>query len=118
LFATGDGSLDAQLISGAGAPAAEGAVVACPCAVPGPSVVQGKLKKFYDDYRAKFNEDPAVYSTEGYDAATAFINAIKAGNTTSEAINNYLVTEKFDGVAKPVSFKPTGDVASDEIFIH
>jgi branched-chain amino acid transport system substrate-binding protein len=118
LFATGDGSFDAQLISGAGAPAAEGAVVACPCAVPGPSVVQGKLKKFYDDYRAKFHEDPAVYATEGYDGATAFINAIKAGNTTSEAINNYLATEKFEGVAKQVSFRPTGDVASDEIFIH
>jgi branched-chain amino acid transport system substrate-binding protein len=118
LFATGDGSLDPQLISSAGAAAAEGAVVACPCAVPGPSVVQGKLKKFYEDYRAKFHEEPAVYSTEGYDAATAYINAIKAGNTTSEAINNYLATEKFDGIAKPVSFKPTGDVASDEIFIH
>ncbi|HEY1969394.1 MAG TPA: branched-chain amino acid ABC transporter substrate-binding protein, partial [Pseudonocardia sp.] len=118
LFATGDGSLDNGLITGAGAPAAEGAVVGCPCAVPGPDAAQGALKKFYADYTAKFKEEPAVYSTEGYDAATAFINAIKAGNTTSDAINNYLATESFQGVAKPVKFQSDGDVASSDIFIH
>jgi branched-chain amino acid transport system substrate-binding protein len=118
LFATGDGSLDNGLITGAGAPAAEGAVIGCPCAVPGPDAAQGALKKFYSDYTAKFKDEPAVYATEGYDAATAFINAIKAGNTTSDAINNYLATESFQGIAKPVKFQPDGDVASSDIFIH
>ena len=33
-FASGDGSLDPRIIQGAGAPAAEGAVLACPCNIP------------------------------------------------------------------------------------
>jgi len=118
VFATGDGSLDQGLISGAGQQAAEGAVVGCPCAVPGPSSTQGALKKFYDDYTAKYHALPAVYSTEGYDAATAFVKAIQARNTTPEAINNFLSTLSFQGVAKPVKFQPNGDVVSTDIFIH
>ncbi len=33
-FASGDGSLDPPLIAGAGAPAAEGTVLGCPCSIP------------------------------------------------------------------------------------
>lgn len=117
-FATGDGSFDAGLINGAGQQAAEGAVVSCPCAVPGASAAQGALKKFYDDYKSKFNVDPAVYSTEGYDAASAFVKAIQAGNTTSDAINNFLGTASFQGIAKPIRFQPDGDVVSSDIFVY
>jgi branched-chain amino acid transport system substrate-binding protein len=118
LFATGDGSLDVGLINGAGPQAAEGAIVGCPCAVPGASATQGSLKTFYDGYKSKFNVNPAVYATEGYDAATAFIKAIQAGDATSDGINNFLATLSFDGVAKPVKFQPNGDVVSTDIFIH
>jgi len=51
------------------------------------SATQGALKAFYDQYKEKFNLDPAVYATEGYDAATAYVKAIQAGNTTAETIN-------------------------------
>ena len=118
LFATGDGALDVGLINGAGPQAAEGAIVGCPCAVPGASSTQGSLKTFYDAYKAKFNVSPAVYATEGYDAATAFIKAIQAGDATSDGINNFLTTVSFDGVAKPVKFQPDGNVVSTDIFIH
>jgi branched-chain amino acid transport system substrate-binding protein len=118
LFSSGDGSLDVGLVRGAGPQAAEGAIIGCPCAVPGPSAAQGPLKKFYDDYKAKFGIDPAVYSTEGYDAATTFVKAVQAGNTTSEAINNFLATADFQGIAKEIKFQPNGNVASNDIFIH
>ena len=118
LFATGDGSLDVGLINGAGPQAAEGAIIGCPCAVPGASATQGALKQFFDAYKAKYNLNPAVYATEGYDAATAFIKAIQAGNTTPDTINTFLATLSFDGVAKPVKFQPDGDVVSTDIFIH
>ncbi|WP_028935912.1 branched-chain amino acid ABC transporter substrate-binding protein [Pseudonocardia spinosispora] len=117
-FVSADGSLDVGLINGAGAAAAEGAVVACPCAVPGASSVQGALKTYYEHYKAKYGIDPAVYSTEGYDAATAFIKAIQAGNTTPETINTFLATLSFQGVAKPIKFQPNGDVEGVDIFIH
>jgi len=59
-----------------------------------------------------------VYATEGYDAATAYVKAIQAGNTTAETINTFLATLSFDGVAKPVKFQPDGDVVSTDIFVY
>jgi branched-chain amino acid transport system substrate-binding protein len=111
LFATGDGSLDPQLVSGAGAAAAEGAVIGCPCAIASGG-------EFGTKYKAKFGVDPAIYATEGYDAANAIINAIKAGNTTSDAINNYLKTEDFKGVSKEIKFKDNGEPQSNAIFVY
>jgi branched-chain amino acid transport system substrate-binding protein len=116
-FASGDGSLDAQLVSGAGAAAAEGAVLACPCNIPF-GAATGDLKSFSDKYKAKFNVDPAIYATEGYDSATAFIRAVQAGNTTSDKINQFLKSESFNGVSKPIKFKDNGEPDAKTIFIY
>ncbi|WP_309114581.1 branched-chain amino acid ABC transporter substrate-binding protein [Saccharothrix sp.] len=116
-FASGDGSLDQQLVSGAGAAAAEGAVVGCPCNIPSADVT-GTLKTFFDNYKKSANADPAIYATEGYDAATAFIKAVEAGNTTSDAINNFLKTVSFEGVSKPIKFKANGEPENNDIFVY
>jgi branched-chain amino acid transport system substrate-binding protein len=114
IFATGDGSLDPQLVSGAGAAAAEGAVIGCPCNIPDASTPSD----FATKYKAKFNVDPAIYATEGYDAATAIIMAVKAGNTTGETINNFLKTEDFKGVSKQIKFKPNGEPETAAINVY
>ncbi|WP_262401982.1 ABC transporter substrate-binding protein [Actinomadura sp. CNU-125] len=75
-------------------------------------------KKFADDYKAKFGSEVAIYSTEGYDAATAFIKAVEAGNTTPEEINKFLSTVSFDGVGKPIKFDENGELAAQDIFIY
>ncbi|CAL9376758.1 branched-chain amino acid ABC transporter substrate-binding protein [Saccharothrix sp. NPDC042600] len=116
-FASGDGSLDQQLVSGAGATAAEGAVVGCPCNIPSADVT-GTLKTFFDNYKKSANADPAIYATEGYDAATAFIKAVEAGNTTSDTINNFLKTVSFEGVSKPIKFKANGEPENNDIFVY
>ncbi|MEU5696994.1 branched-chain amino acid ABC transporter substrate-binding protein [Actinosynnema sp. NPDC020468] len=116
-FTSGDGSLDAQLISGAGAAAAEGAVLACPCNIPSGDVT-GALKTFYDNYKKSAGADPAIYATEGYDAATAFIKAVEAGKTTSTDINDYLKTISFEGVSKPIKFKSNGEPENNAIFVY
>jgi branched-chain amino acid transport system substrate-binding protein len=118
LFASGDGSLDPGLISGAGEAAAQGAVIGCPCAIPSGSNLSPAQQTFTDQYNKAFNTPPAIYSTEGYDSATAFIKAIQAGNTTTDAINNYLATISFDGVSKPIKFNPNGEVQANEIFVY
>jgi branched-chain amino acid transport system substrate-binding protein len=114
-FATGDGSLDPQLITGAGPAAAEGAVIGCPCKF-GSDVAD--LKDFATKYKAKYNVDPAIYSTEGYDSATAIINAVKAGNTTGETINAYLKTIDFKGLSKQIKFKDNGEPVTGSIFVY
>lgn len=110
-FASGDGSYDAQFIKAAGAKAAEGAVLGCPCLVePG--------SEFATKYKEATNSEPAIYSTEGYDAATAFVEAIKAGNTTTEEINEFLKTIDVKGVSKQIKFKENGEPEANDIFIY
>ncbi|OLZ57892.1 branched-chain amino acid ABC transporter substrate-binding protein [Amycolatopsis keratiniphila] len=113
-FATGDGSLDAQLISGAGAAAAEKAVVGCPCNIPD----AGSTDEFSTKYKAAFNVDPAIYSSEGYDAATAIINAVKSGANTPEKINEALKTVDFKGASKQIKFKENGEPSTEAINIY
>lgn len=116
-FASGDGSLDPQLIQGAGAPAAEGAVLACPCNIPF-GATTGVLADFTTRYKAATGADPAIYSTEGYDAATLFVDAIKAGHTTADAINTYVSGATLDGVSKKIAFKENGEPDVNSIFIY
>lgn len=116
-FASGDGSLDPQIISGAGAPAAEGAVLACPCNIPF-GAPEGALAEFTEKYKAATGNDPAIYSTEGYDAATLFIEAIKGGATEPTAINDALGGATLDGVSKQIAFKDNGEPDVNAIFIY
>ena len=117
-FVSGDGSLDAGLAKGAGGTNANGAIVGCPCLVDPTGETNEKSKKFVDSYKAKFNTAPAIYSAEGYDAATAFIEAIKAGNTDSEKINEYLKTVDVPGVTKQIKFGENGEPAGGDVFVY
>lgn len=117
-FFSGDGSLDKGLIEGAGAPNAEGALVGCPCLVASTDVTDEKIKKFADDYKAAFNADPAIYSAEGYDAASVFVEAVKAGKTTAEDINTFIATIDLKGISKDVKFEATGEVTAKDIYIY
>jgi len=116
-FATGDGSLDVQLVTAAGGKAAEGAIIGCPCLIPFEGTT-GALKDWADKYKKSSGVDPAIYATEGYDAATAFINAVKAGKVTGPDINEYLSTESFEGASKPIKFKANGEPETNSIFVY
>ncbi|MER7131936.1 branched-chain amino acid ABC transporter substrate-binding protein [Streptosporangium saharense] len=117
-FFSGDGSLDKGLIDGAGAQNAEGALVGCPCYIATPDVTDPKVKNFADSYKAKFNADPAIYASEGYDAATVFVEAVKAGNTTTDKINEFIKTVDLAGVSKQVKFGDNGEVVAKDIYIY
>ncbi|GHH62105.1 branched chain amino acid ABC transporter substrate-binding protein [Streptosporangium violaceochromogenes] len=117
-FFSGDGSLDKGLIDGAGAANAEGALVGCPCYIATPDVADAKVKTFADSYKAAYNTDPAIYAAEGYDAATVFVEAVKAGNTTTDKINEFLKTVDLGGVSKHVKFGANGEVEAKDIYIY
>ncbi|GGS53407.1 branched chain amino acid ABC transporter substrate-binding protein [Planobispora rosea] len=117
-FVSGDGSLDNGLIEGAGAQNAEGALVGCPCYIATPDVTDAKVKGFADAYRAAYKAEPAIYASEGYDAATVFIEALKAGKTAAEDINQFISTVDFAGVSKQVKFQPNGEVEAKDIYIY
>jgi branched-chain amino acid transport system substrate-binding protein len=117
-FLSGDGSLDPGLAKGAGGTNADGAIVGCPCLIDPTGEASAASKKFADAYKAKFSTPPSIYSGEGYDAATAFIAAIKAGNTDATKINQYLSTIDTAGVTKQIKFGSNGEPAAGDVYIY
>ena len=115
---SGDGSLATGLIEGAGQANAQGALLSCGCLIDAEGKTNDKAKKFATDYKAKFKSEVAIYSTEGFDAATAFIEAVKAGNTEPEKINDFLKTADFQGVGKQIKFSDNGALAAKDIFVY
>jgi branched-chain amino acid transport system substrate-binding protein len=118
LFLSGDGSLDPGLAKGAGGTNADGSVIGCPCLIDPEGAGGGASKTFAAAYKAKFNAPTAIYSAEGYDAATAFVEAVKAGNTTAEKINAYLSTIDVPGVSKQIKFGPDGEPAAKDVYVY
>ena len=115
---SGDGSVAVELISGAGQQNAQGVMLSCGCIIDESGTLNAKSKKFAQDYQARWKTAVGIYSSEGYDAATAFIEAVKAGNTEPEDINKFLSTVSFDGVGKPIKFDGKGELASQDIFVY
>jgi branched-chain amino acid transport system substrate-binding protein len=114
-FMSGDGTLDAQFITGGGA-AAEGALLTCTCSSAVGST-DPAVQKFATDYKAKFNVDPATYSAEGFDATNAFLQAIDAGKTSTSDINDFVTKIDFKGVSKQIKFTDTGELSGNLLFV-
>jgi branched-chain amino acid transport system substrate-binding protein len=117
-FLSGDGSLDPGLAKGAGSTNADGSIVSCPCLIDPTGTANPASKTFADKYKAKFGAAPSIYSAEGYDAATAYITAIKAGNTDAVKINTFLSTIDVPGVSKQIKFQPTGEPFGGDVYLY
>jgi branched-chain amino acid transport system substrate-binding protein len=117
-FLSGDGSLDAGLAEGAGGTNADGAIVSCPCLIDPTGEASEVSKEFVDAYKAEFGADTSIYSAEGYDAATAFVEAVREGNTDAESINEFLSTIDVPGVTKQISFAENGEPAESDVYVY
>jgi branched-chain amino acid transport system substrate-binding protein len=116
-FVSGDGALDPGFVVSAGAPAAEGAKIACPCNLALPEST-GALKTFYDNFKRDIGKDPGLYSPEGYDAAKLLIAGIKAGNRDRPSLLRYVEgIQRFEGVSKVIEFEPNGNLVRRQFFV-
>jgi branched-chain amino acid transport system substrate-binding protein len=117
-FISGDGSLDPGFITAAGAAAAEGALLSCPCNWANETST-GKLGDFYKAYKADINKDPGTYSPEAYDVANIYIDGIKAGNTTRAKMLDYVENSvgKYEGVSKTIEFADNGNIKTPTLFV-
>ena len=116
-FVSGDGSLDNGFTTAAGAAAAEGARLTCPCNLALESST-GKLKTFYDDFKRIIGKEPGLYSPEAYDAAKILIAGIKAGNTDRPKLLQYVEgLGKVEGISKSIEFEPNGNLKSKTFFV-
>ena len=108
VFASGDGTLDNQFIKLA-RKAAEGALLTAP-AIPfetaSPKLAAEMVKAGWT---------PGVYTTESYDAANFFLEAIKAGNSDRASINKYVSTKSSKGLSKTLKFDAQGEVSGADV---
>jgi len=114
-FVSDDAANDLGLIDVAGQPAAEGALMTCPCAPP-EHVREGQA--FQAAYARAFGEDPGTFSAEGYDAANVLLEAIAAGSVDRRSINDFLDTINYEGITKQIAFDERGEVAFQRIFLY
>ena len=108
VFASGDGTLDNQFVKLA-RKAAEGVLLTAP-AIPfetaSPKLAAEMVKAGWT---------PGVYTTESYDAANFFLEAIKAGNTDRASINKYVSTKSSKGLSKVLKFDADGEVSGADV---
>jgi branched-chain amino acid transport system substrate-binding protein len=108
VFASGDGTLDNQFIKLA-RKAAEGVLLTAP-AIPfetaSPKLAAEMVKAGWT---------PGVYTTESFDAANFFLDAIKNGNTDRASINKYISTKSFKGLSKTLKFDADGEVSGADV---
>ncbi|HSS10348.1 MAG TPA: ABC transporter substrate-binding protein, partial [Acidimicrobiales bacterium] len=112
-FISGDGSLDAGFVQGAGT-AADGALLTAPAAY---ALTAPEDQAFVSAYKAKFNTSPALYSGEAFDAANHFLAGIAAGKSTRSALNTYVSTTPYKGLLKTYTYGPTGELQGNPVIL-
>ena len=108
----GDGVNDPGYIKAAGNDAAQGSILTCPCA---PASKAGG--NFVADYKAQWNVDAGTYSDVAFDAANIFLQGISNGNLTGPAMNTFLSTVDYKGVANEYKFQANGELDPSKIIV-
>ena len=101
-------------LAAAGPAAAEGAYLTCACAS---TADNPDAQAFNAAYLAQFGSSPGAWSAEAYDATNAVLQAIKSGDMTPAAINEFLATIDYSGITRSIKFMPDGDWAGQTVYI-
>jgi len=106
VFAGGDGVFNQQFAVLAGK-SAEGAKLT---GVAGLADVDTKIEA---DFKAKIGVSSGVYAVESIDAANIFLSGIKNGKTTRAAMNKWVKSYNFPGIAgATIKFNQHGDISA------
>ena len=97
----GDGVKDQAGYADAAGPAAEGALIACPC--------KDGDEAFVAAWTAKYNSVPGTYGAEYYDAANVFLNVIKGGAKNRAAVLAGVKAYDNLGITKEIKFTKNGE---------
>ncbi|MGE5270522.1 MAG: branched-chain amino acid ABC transporter substrate-binding protein [Thiohalocapsa sp.] len=117
--AGGDGVYGAEILKGAGFPAAEGlyATIAAPNILDNPDA-----KPFVEKFAKKYGQQPENYSITAYDAALVIIDAIKRVAASGKEVNRANVrdaiqTSHVKTLQGEVSFDENGDITNRVISV-
>jgi branched-chain amino acid transport system substrate-binding protein len=112
-FVAADGVKDDGYITAAGAQAAEGTIITCPCLPPDKAG-----GTFFTDYKKAFNADPATYGAEAFDAATILLDGIKSGITARDKMIDFVKSYDKPGVTKQLKFDAKGEPANVSVWAY
>ena len=115
----GDGLYGAEILRGAGFPAAEGwyATIAAPNILENPEAAP-----IIDRFAKKYGQQPENYSITAYDAALVILDAIKrvaasGKEVTREAIRDAMQTARVKTIQGEVAFDDNGDLQNRVISV-
>lgn len=108
----GDGVKDEAFIKSAGAAAAEGTIMTCPCA---PADKAGGT--FVQDYKKLIGSDPGTYSDTAYDAANILLAGIEAGKTGRTELREFVKSYSGQGAAATYKFTETGELDPNSVVV-
>ena len=97
----------------AGAQAAEGTIITCPCLPPDKAG-----GTFFADYKKAFNADPATYGAEAFDSATILLDGIKSGITTRDKMIDFVKSYDKPGVTKQLKFDAKGEPTNVSVWAY
>ncbi|MGH2704340.1 MAG: branched-chain amino acid ABC transporter substrate-binding protein [Actinomycetota bacterium] len=114
-FVAADGTKGSDFLA-VGAASADGAVITCPCVDP-TTTDDPVAKKFVSDYRAKFNSEPTIYTSEANDAMLVIFEALKKAGTPTSDIKAYrdkvrdaIAKTKLKGITRVIEFQASGEM--------
>jgi branched-chain amino acid transport system substrate-binding protein len=107
-FVSGDGTKDPGFVEAAGAKAAAGSILTCPCV--------DSTGDFFSKYKQLNGQDPGTYSPEGYDAMNIFMQGVKDGNTDRQSMLDWVNNYDQDALTKHIAFTPEGEVTITPIY--
>lgn len=70
-------------------------------------------KSFIRKYKAEFNVNPGVFSSQAYDAFNVIFRAVESGNYKGEDMANFMKNVDFPGVSGQIKFSENNDVSMD-----
>jgi branched-chain amino acid transport system substrate-binding protein len=111
-FVTGDGVKADGFVRIAGAPAAEGAVITCPCLPP-----EQAGAGFPQQYQAAVGRAPGTNSAEAYDAATVFLDGIQAGKSRRADMEAFVDAYDRPLVTTTVRWTPSGELVASSVTV-
>lgn len=114
IIGVGDGANDKTLVEIAGKDAAEGTfITTSPTAEFLPDA-----KKFIDDYKSKFSQDPGPYSALQYSGIKVLADAMeRAGSTDKKAITEALAKTDLKSLSGQVSFGEQGTLKQSNFIV-
>ncbi|MFH1376446.1 MAG: penicillin-binding protein activator [Candidatus Woesearchaeota archaeon] len=68
-------------------------------------------KKFFDEFKEKYDADPGIYAIDAYSAGEYIIQSVVDCGTSSEQINDCFTTKEFETIKGNISFNNLHDMS-------